>query len=202
MSQFTKTFVTSPPTSSPQMELALTLSAGGSRARISASRGSRLGLTEIEAASGRRSCDLLATYDPNTSSWRTSQICLVAQASNQADGSAAFSQTWPRSGLMRNGSAFRRPPLVDISLATEFGSLPRVPRPVACDGKGAGRLRWGRINGGGMNLRDWCAWQLSMAYPPVHLGEYLMGFPIDWTALPQSATPSSRRSRKSSAAPS
>jgi hypothetical protein len=52
-----------------------------------------------------------------------------------------------------------------------------------------------------MNLRDWCAWQLGMAYPPVLLVGYLMGFPEGWTICAPSETPSSLKSRNSSVKP-
>lgn len=58
----------------------------------------------------QKSFDLLATFDPVSSSWRTSQLCLVAQASGQAGGLAEFSETWPPSGMMRNGKIYRRQP--------------------------------------------------------------------------------------------
>jgi hypothetical protein len=61
-------------------------------------------------ASGPRLSDLLATYDRATSSWRTSQSCLVALLNNQADGLAEYSETWPSAGMMRNGKTYRRQP--------------------------------------------------------------------------------------------
>jgi len=60
---------------------------------------------------------LLASFDPASSSWRTSQRCLV-------EGWASFSETWPRSGLMRNGIAYQLPPLVPLTGGTEFGLWP------------------------------------------------------------------------------
>ena len=65
---------------------------------------------EREAVSGPKSSDLLASYHPATSSWRTSQTCLVALAKNEADGLAEFSETWPSAGMMQNGKTYRRQP--------------------------------------------------------------------------------------------
>src|SRR6516165_7983154 len=66
-------------------------------------------------AYGKTSPDLLARYDPATSSWKTSQLCLDG-------GLATFSATWPRSGMMRNGIAYRLPPLAPRTDATASGS--------------------------------------------------------------------------------
>lgn len=74
-------------------------------------------------AYGARSLDLLANYDRHTSSWRTSQRCLV-------EGWTVFSETWPRSGMMRNGIAFRLQPLAPVTSGTEFGLW---PTPAASD---------------------------------------------------------------------
>jgi hypothetical protein len=88
--------------------------------------------------------------------------------------------------MMRNGIVYQRRPLVLISEATEFSSLPIIPRPVACDGKGSGRIRHERLQS--MNLRDWWNVNYSFVYPPVRVSEYLMGFPLGWTDLEDSET--------------
>jgi hypothetical protein len=160
-----------------------------SPAKTSRSQASRRALRAHAADYGRKLPDWLASYDPDTSSWRTSQTSLLAPQTDQVLGLVEFSETWPISGMMRSGTAYQLAPLAPTSLANECGSSPRLPRPVACDGKGAGRLRWERINGGGMNLRDWCAYRLGMAYPPVLLVGYLMGFPAGWTISDPTETP-------------
>lgn len=134
---------------------------------------------------GRRPHEYLAKYDPDGRCWRTSQRSLLA------DTLVEFSETWPREGITRDMQFVARHDMEPISRAKGYGSLPRTPRPVACDGKGAGRMnksRLQRIYGGSPNLRDWCAVNLSMAYPPVRLAEYLMGWPIGWTDLKPLAT--------------
>ena len=70
-----------------------------------------------EAACGQRLPDLLASYDHSTQSWKTSQRCLVETA---GDGLAEFSETWPRSGMTVNGTAYRLPNLART--ITEIGS--------------------------------------------------------------------------------
>lgn len=75
-----------------------------------------------------------ANYDPDTSSWKTSQLSLL-------EGSTEFSETWPRSGTMRGGTAFLRQPLAPLTDATAF-SLSRlaptlirsIPTPRPCTG--------------------------------------------------------------------
>jgi hypothetical protein len=51
---------------------------------------------------GRNSQESFAWYDRDTSSWKTSQLCLSGEW-------AEFSQTWPAMGTMRNGSVSQPP---------------------------------------------------------------------------------------------
>ena len=44
-----------------------------------------------------------ASFDPDTSSWKTSQRCLVG-------GWVEFSETWPRAGTIRRGTVYQLPP--------------------------------------------------------------------------------------------
>jgi hypothetical protein len=92
-------------------------SAGASPARTS----QRLAREQASRASGRgygsRCAELLARYDPATRSWRTSQHCWV-------EGLERFSETWPRSGMTRNGTAYRLPPLAPHTGATASGLWP------------------------------------------------------------------------------
>jgi hypothetical protein len=83
-------------------------------------------------ACGPRWRELLARYDPATQSWRTSQLCL--------DGALdEFSETWPRSGMTRSGTAYQLPPLVRLTDATASGLW---PTPAA--------VSYGSNQGGGM----------------------------------------------------
>ena len=162
------------------MELPLTLLLGGSRARMSVPPESAAGWArERAAASILRSSASLAIYDHDTSSWKTSQTCLLARLSNLADGLGEFSGTWPRSGMMRSGIAYQLPTLAHCTSVTASGSS-LIPTPTACDFKGSGRPRAQR--GPKNNLRDWFKWHFNMQYPPVAAVEYMMGFPTDHTA--------------------
>jgi hypothetical protein len=56
---------------------------------------------------------VLARYDRATSSWKTSQLCLEGDYQS-------FSETWPRSGMIRSGTAYQLPPLAPLT--KEIGS--------------------------------------------------------------------------------
>lgn len=100
------------------------------------------------------------------SSWRTLQVCLNG-------GLETFSETWPRSGMMRNGKCYPRRPLVPAT--KERGSL-LLPTPQARDWKGAGRQSWSlpRL------LREIHG---KSCYPSPQLYEAVMMFPVMWTEL-------------------
>ena len=79
-------------------------------------------LKAAAAAYGQSTPELLAKYDPATSSWRTSELYLDGALSE-------FSEIWPRSGMMRSGIAYRLPPLVPHTGATGFGLWPYARPP-------------------------------------------------------------------------
>lgn len=107
----------SPPSTSPQQELFPTSSAEVSPARTSAQQARARVLKASAAAYGRTTPVLLARYDRASLSWRTSQHSLLG-------GLSEFSETWPRSGTMRNGTAYLLPPLVPLTAETESGLWP------------------------------------------------------------------------------
>jgi len=162
------------------------LSAAGSHARMSVLPGRELVLTGIEADFGQSTRGSLAKFDPDTQSLRMSQHCFFEDLGE-------FSETWPRSGTMLNGTVYQRPQLARCTLGTEFG-FSLIPTPTACDHKGSGRLRLER--GANNNLRDWFKIKFGFLYPPVAAVEYLMGYPEGWASLKPTEIPSSRRSRK------
>lgn len=111
------------------ISLPWTLSPAGSPARTSATQGSEQESTESEVGSGLSMRESLANYDPASCSWRTSQLCL--------DGEwAEFSETWPRSGMTRNGELFRRPTLERPTSENASGLWPTMR---AADGERGGR---------------------------------------------------------------
>lgn len=218
----------SPPSGFQQMELPLTSSAEDSPARTSPAPARVLGSRVSALAYGASIPALLASFDPATRSWRTSQRCLV-------EGWASFSETWPRSVLMRNGIAYQLPPLAPLTVVTGCGlwptpCLPNGGRSVAHVDEWRGRTAYHKgkkvqvdlnqairlwptptriTNTGGAAL---CKWggagsraKLSRMVTPEELNgalnptwvEWLMGFPLGWTDLEPSETPSSRKSRRS-----
>lgn len=220
---------------------------------------------------GLSSLGSFAQFGPDGWSLKTSQLSLL-------EGSEPFSGTWPRSGLMRNGIAYRLPPLVRRIDVIGSGSLPtpttkanqmcpsmmsrvvacrnlraamNLPTPSAsgmpCEGTVrlarkawlAGQVTLEEANAiAGRDVRDKqgkvpayladavkrcptpCAtdWKTSAkegqrrgqltdpAMGMVPAGgqlnptwvEWLMGFPLGWTALDASETPSSRKLSRSS----
>ena len=114
-----------PLTALEQMELFPMSSVAGFPAKTSPSPAKASACQATEAASGTISAVWLARYAPPTSSWKTSQHSASADLDE-------FSETWPRSGMMRSGTAFRLPPLVRLTKGTGSGSL---PTPTATDFK-------------------------------------------------------------------
>lgn len=92
-------------------------SAAASPAKTSQSPAREQGSTEPARVFGPSTHDSLASFDPDTSSWRTSQLSLLG-------GLDEFSGTWPRSGMTRNGTAYQRAPLAPLTGGTASGLLP------------------------------------------------------------------------------
>jgi hypothetical protein len=101
------------------------------------------------ATSGRSSPDSFASLNPDGSWRKTSQ----GYSQMTLDGSLeAFSETWPRAGMTRSGTAYLLPPLAPLTDATESG-LWRTPQ--AGEGNGGGQAGSKRVlNGHSMYLRD------------------------------------------------
>ena len=149
-----------------------------------------------------------AIFDHLLSSWKTSQ------ATFQWD-SDEFLETFPSSGMMRNGRCYRLP---ELERRISGGDCLFWPTPKASDSLEWGtprtqakiRKRWptplaGEVSGGFQSpekrrsgghtpkLRDEVGGQLNPTWV-----EWLMGYPLGHTELNLSETLSSRRSRKKS----
>jgi hypothetical protein len=97
-----------------------TSSAAGSPARTSASPAKEPESTGHARVFGANTRVSLASYDPGTSSWRTSQLSLL-------EDSGELSGTWPRSGMTRSGTVYLLQPLARLTDVTGSGLLP-TPR--------------------------------------------------------------------------
>jgi hypothetical protein len=207
-----------PENASLPMELPSMSSAAASRARTFQRLELELGLTASAADYGLTMLDSLASFDPLSSSWKTSQLSLVEDLT-------VFSETWPRSGMMRSGIAYPLPTLAHLTAATESGSW---PTPRSCSAMAAtitpqsvwaenrfpnletvvGRRLWPTPNAGmekhSTKEAYWrnrvkkgrqCDLQMAI-YQQTGSGslnpawvEWLMGFPDAWTDLSNSETP-------------
>ena len=125
---------------------------------------------------GKNSSESFAWFDRDSSSWKTSQRCLVEEWK-------PFLETWPRAGLMRNGKCYRQRRLVHRISARGFSYWPTV---TVSDSNGGGR-NYKRPGKNGENLKDFLSLKYRVLYVPATLAEFLMGFPIGWTALDASA---------------
>jgi hypothetical protein len=164
-----------------------TSSRADSRAKTLVTLGTNLGLTPAQdPACTLKSLGLLASYDQISSFWKTSQHCFLALPTGQDGGLAEFSGTWPRSGLMRNGTAYALEPLDFHKSVTGFGYW---PTPTKSDGKRLSlklhsltkRVRF--TTGNKWNYMEHAAETLD-GFPSPELGEWVMGYPRNWT-LPE-----------------
>jgi hypothetical protein len=128
MSRVTKMSAPLPQTNSDQMALPWMSFAEDSPAKTSHTQGGGQAWKAQDQGYGARSPAWLASYDRNTSSWKTSQHSLV-------EGLDEFSETWPRSGTTRNGIAYQLPPLALLTGETASGLW---PTPRARDGQPEG----------------------------------------------------------------
>ena len=140
------------------------------------------------AGYGRNTPELLASYDPSSSSWRTSQHCLV-------EGLTVFSETWPRSGTMQNGIAYQLQPLAYPTHGIGYGLL---PTPNATDGYAWTKVSKTKVRrsiyravsrGGQIRFNYFPQWANFSMTQAATLSETMMGFPMGWTDLNSSETP-------------
>jgi hypothetical protein len=174
-----------PPNDLGQMGLLQTLSPAGSHAKIFQWREIAPGLRARGLAYGRNTPDLLARYDRDSRLWKTSQVCFLL-------GLETFSETWPRSGMMRSGIAYQLSPLVLLMDETECGLL---PTPRTSKQKRAWKAYRRQDYHG--NLEEFLgecgfSWWITPQFV-----SWMMGFPLMWTSMKPSATPSSPKSPKS-----
>ena len=187
----TRTLENSVPNISPQRELALTSSAAASPAKTFLEPDTALGSLASDQGYGLSLQDSLASYDPSSRSWRTSQRCLI-------ETWAPFAETWPTSGMTRSGRLF---PLAPLVLHTCDSECSLWPTPTASmDGRGFGipmHERTGRYKKSTVKRVHALVGEHGWRIHP-NFTEVLMGFPTGWTEIAESETPLPLRSRKRS----
>lgn len=176
----------------------LTWFLGASRAKTSALPAAAMAWTESEADSGEKWRALFAKWNHASCEWRIPQCSLL-------EDSEPFSETWPRSGLMRDGTCYLLPTVAPSISVNASGSLlptptvcgnynakgaskkagdglatalKRMPTLVARDHRSPGRSRLERTGSkAGDHLPNVVGGPLNPDWC-----EWFMGFPIGWTA--------------------
>jgi hypothetical protein len=164
-----------------QMELELMLSVAGSLVRISALPAGESGLVESAVDCGSSSTGSLPKSARKSPSSKTSQPFALEDWTKCSGASL-------RSGMMRNGIVYPLPPLVHHTGGIASGLW---PTPTSRDWKSSSMGHQGNAR----PLSEHMTGPLNPTWV-----EWLMGFPLGWTALNALETPSSRKSRKSSVA--
>ena len=166
----------------------LTSFLAGFLVRIFPKQGKETGLTANVRPCGISSRESFAKYDPDTRLWRTRQYSLQG-------GLALYSVTWPRRGMMRLGmcSELMIPELHTTEKGSGYWPTPTVTCRVCTPAQWAHR----RKMEGGTRRSTYLAdavryWQdrygtpretpMDGALSPM-FQEWLMGWPIDWTAF-------------------
>lgn len=142
-----------------------------------------------------KSSGLLAWYNPDSSSWKTFQRSFTEEWET-------YSESFPRSGTMRNGRLYQRHRWGPHIVGNGSGLW---PTPTASDAMlGAFKFKSVLIRHRNLNNRAVCFPRLVCPLILSQLTgseiaetyESLMGFPVGWTQLPESKdleTPSSRK---------
>ena len=149
------------------------LQAGASPAKTFPRQGAGQDLTATALGFGESLDGSFAHYDRRSRSWRTAQFSLLG-------GLDEFSETWPRTGSMRNGIAYPPASSAPRTSATVSTSFPTPTFSMGKRGWGfslSGRRRYSK------HIID-TATQYGYK-PPVRLLAWLMGYPSTWLdALP------------------
>ena len=129
-----------------------------------------------------------AYLDRDTLSWKTLPDCL-----NGAGGATMYSGIWPCSGIVLNGIAYRREPLVPRNTAKEFLLLQPPQRWTAPCASTRGVSLMAKNKRHGRTI-EWDLASMGEIGPEnPRWREWLMGFPGAWTDLERSEMLSFRK---------
>jgi hypothetical protein len=129
---------------------------------------------------GLKCTAFVGKLDQGTSSLKTAQLCCFEASS----GSYA---TFPKSGMMQNGSVYLLPHLESNRVGNDFIVL---PTPVKSSANAAAKNRYFGSPSYRSNIQEYIRdSEQDGTYPNPELLENLMMYPINWTELKQSGTP-------------
>lgn len=117
--------MTCKPLTAAHGEALLTVFLAGFHAPTSQSQAAAPASTASSPGSGASSPGWFVRWDQSGCEWRTAQRSLLGD-------SESFSETWPRSGLMRAGMCFPRPTAAPRIFVSGSGSSPGVVYPTPC----------------------------------------------------------------------
>ena len=177
----------------------LTLSAADFPARTLALLETERDSTEQGQDSTGNTYGLLASYDHDGHQWKMSQRSLF-------EDSDWFSESWPRSGMTRNGIAYQLPVLAPLTVEIEHGFL---PTPSAREGKDQSQASiLASLDRGDGVAKKICALSPMLRSSTEIVGlhpsfaEWMLGYAIGFTVCERWETPCVRKSPKSSGAQS
>ena len=143
-----------------------TSSAVDSHARTYLQQEKVMDLMENDQDSGKKCFASFAKLDPTSYLWKTPQISLLGD-------SELFLGTWPRWGLMQDGGCLEQVTLAQNTRETESGLWPTPTTPTGGGNVGGSGAYKNAIKRGT---------HIPHSINP-NLYEWLMGWPIGWTAL-------------------
>ena len=133
------------------------------------------GASEMSVGDGHGWSESYAWLDPDTSSWKTSQLSLITLS--DSDG---CSPTFPRSGSMRSGQLYQRAPWVHHIHVIGCSWWPTPTAAMGRRGWGLGQNDKGRYKQSTIERVHGVIALTGHWRPPVLMVERLMGFPDEW----------------------
>lgn len=158
----------------------LTWFLAGSPARTSVVPATKLESKVVDQDSGGKWREWFARYDRVSCSWKTRQLSLL-------EDSGESLETWPRSGMTRDGIAY---PLRSAALLTSATGLGLLPTPTVQQGRNrtSGRSNPNSGHHDGLTLMDWLWLNVGQVKQKPSFVEWMMGWPEGWTGLEPLAT--------------